>query len=87
MHGFLYFSNTMWYCKFCNTGSFNLDKTFESYFGRVVCLPGCMTMFRAEMLASDEFYFQVLKRFAALPEQESLVGHISKEKGEVRLVF
>jgi hypothetical protein len=43
-----------------------------------------MTMFRAEMLCSDEFYFQVLKRFAALPEHESLVGHISKEKGEDR---
>ncbi len=41
-------------------------------------------MFRAEMLCSDEFYFQVLKRFAALPEHESLVGHISKEKGEDR---
>lgn len=61
-----------------------LTEAFESAFGRVLCLPGCMTMFRTSTLASDDFFFQVLKKFALRPDQSSLISHICKEKGEDR---
>lgn len=45
---------------------------------------GCMSMFRASTIASDEFHSQVIKKFAARPDKSSLISHICKEKGEDR---
>jgi cellulose synthase/poly-beta-1,6-N-acetylglucosamine synthase-like glycosyltransferase len=56
--------------------SFNYDKAFESCFGRVTCLPGCMTMFRGSMLASSEFFASVIRKFAARPDSSSLIGTV-----------
>ena len=66
--------------------SFNYDKAFESVFGRVACLPGCLTMFSASMMRSPQFYLEVVRKFAARPDASSLVSHICKEKGEDRYV-